>query len=283
LISGSLDSLFSLNIDFSNLVNGKPLSYHVNENNLKLQNITDAGQVMLINCNNSILSNIIVSGASNGIFLAYCHNSTLLRNKVESNKYGIELNYCKMSTISLNKVRGNLDGIYLYQCFNNTISTNSFDSDSTSIFLSESSDNSVKNNTILYSIVGIGVYGSDHNLLLNNNMSTSIFSRAGIDLQFSDENVISLNIIKEYECGMMFMWSKYNNITFNTLIGNAQCFYEDDGCVGNRFENNFCPHPSDTVIGYDLLIILGILSLISTTILLKYRKKMFPRDKIRVN
>jgi parallel beta-helix repeat protein len=284
LISGCLNSLLSLNIDSSNLVNGKPLSYHVNEENLELKNISDAGQVMLINCNNSFLSNIMVSGASNGIFLAYCHNSTLLRNRVESNTYGIELSHCYTSNISLNEGGGNIDGIYLYQCFNSTISMNSFSGDSTSIALYESCENdSVLNNTIRSSDVAIGVYGSDHNLLLNNDMNGSAFGLIGIDLQFSDENIISRNSIKEYECGMTFTWSKFNNITFNFLIRNGQCFYEDDGCEGNRFENNFCPHPSETVIGYDLLIILGILSLISTTILLKYRKKMFPRDKIRVN
>jgi parallel beta-helix repeat protein len=285
LISGSLDSLLSLSIDSSNLVNGKPLSYHINESNLELKNISNAGQVMLINCNNSILSNILVSGASNGIFLAYCHNSTLLRNKVESNSFGIGLNYCSMSNISLNEVGGNYYGIKLYQCSNNTISTNSLSMDSTSISLYQSCENNfIFNNTIRLSGIGIGIYGSNHNLLLNNNMNSSLFGNTGINLQFSDENVISGNEIKEYECGIMLIWSKYNNISLNSLIGNGRCFYEDDGCVGNIFDNNFCPHTNNTIImGYDLIFILGILSVGSTIIILKYRKKMVLKYKISVD
>ena len=136
------------------------------------------------------------------------------------------------------------------------------------------------NNTISLSDIGIGVYGSDRNLIMNNNINGSFFCRTGVNLEFSDENIISENQITQYECGIMLRWSSYNTISLNSLIENEQCFYEDDNCVGNTFENNFCPKTNIGIMGYDLGILIGILSLISLIIIIKYRNKMSPGGKL---
>jgi parallel beta-helix repeat protein len=62
LLLTSQEGLSSHNIDTTNLVNGKPLYYYVNKINLGSDNFTNAGQVILINCNESSISQIIITG-----------------------------------------------------------------------------------------------------------------------------------------------------------------------------------------------------------------------------
>ena len=104
LEAGSNIINYSHNIDTTNLVNGKPLNYYMNEINLKPNNFTNAGQVILVNCNDSLISNLNVSHSSTGITLFYCNNNSISGNTANNN---------------------NVHGIYLvFFCDNNDISGN---------------------------------------------------------------------------------------------------------------------------------------------------------------
>ena len=59
-IYGLLQDLQSHYIDTTNLVNGKPLYYYKSEIELGPNNFSNAGQVILVNCNNSVISNLII-------------------------------------------------------------------------------------------------------------------------------------------------------------------------------------------------------------------------------
>ena len=148
-VRGSVEELGSLNIDTTNLVNGKPLYYYTNETNLGPNNFTNAGQVILVNVVDSLISNLNIIDSLVGISLMYCNNNTISGNIVNNNMGGISLMYCNNNTISGNIANNNMGGIGLYNSNNNTIS-----------------GNTVNHNTDL----GIYLYSSDYNIVSGNTL-----------------------------------------------------------------------------------------------------------------
>ncbi|MFX1499551.1 MAG: NosD domain-containing protein [Promethearchaeota archaeon] len=184
------DTLRSHDIDTSNLVNGKPLYYYTNKINLGLSNFTNAGQVILINCNDSIVSNLNVSYNSVGISLYYCNNNTILENTANYN---------------------NEFGIYLWYSDYNTISENT----------------------------------------ANYNRAYETESKAyGIYLSNSNNNLIS----------------------GNTLLKNDEC-WKEMSCENNTFENNDCGRFQPAILGFNIFLLIGVISIISASIMKKHKSK----------
>ena len=104
------------NIDTTNLVNGNPVYYYSNEVNLGSDNFTNVGQAILINCNDSAISNLGLTGGSIGIILNRCNNNTITKNNATENTlYGISLEVCNNNIILENNASYNeLAGVYLY-------------------------------------------------------------------------------------------------------------------------------------------------------------------------
>ena len=119
-ISGGFEELCSHEIDTTNLVNGKPLYYYTNELNLGTNNFTNAGQVILVNCSDSLISNLNASYGG-GISLHYCKKNTLSNNTANNNDWvGIALSDSDNNTVSGNTANNNYHGIQLF--FNNACS-----------------------------------------------------------------------------------------------------------------------------------------------------------------
>ena len=127
-LSGSLAELASHSIDDTNLVNNKPVYYYVNETGLGSNNFTDAGQIILINCNNSIISGLNLSNSRpTGIYLGYSNNNTLSGNIASNNfYYGIWLVHSDNNTLSGNTINNNMIGIILFHSDNSNIILNCF-------------------------------------------------------------------------------------------------------------------------------------------------------------
>lgn len=96
---------YSQNIETSNLVNGKPLYYYVNEINLDSTNFTDAGQIILVSCENSLIYNLNLSYSETGISLINSDNITIKGNTVNHNRR---------------------NGLYLFGGGHNNVSKNNF-------------------------------------------------------------------------------------------------------------------------------------------------------------
>ena len=123
------------NTVINNTINGKRLVYWDGESNKTIEN--DAGQIILMKCNNITVENLEISNVSTGIFLFKtndCHirnnsissvgcgirlydssnNNTILDNNISFNGYiGILLGNCSNSIISSNVISNNWDGIYM--------------------------------------------------------------------------------------------------------------------------------------------------------------------------
>jgi parallel beta-helix repeat protein len=179
----------------------------------------------LVNCNDSLISNLNVSYTSTGISLYYCNNNTISGNTANYNNYiGIYLRYSDNNNIiSGNSANNNIaNGIWLISSNNNIISGNTANNNiANGIRLSVSDNNDIMGNTI------------------NNNYN-------GIYLKFSDSNTISGNIVNKHSrYGIYFRdHCDNNNIYLNCFTNNTINARDsgwnnlwDNGMIGNYWSD----------------------------------------------
>ncbi len=110
LLAGSYKNSVKNNTVKNNTVNGKSLIYLEDVSD---QTITDAGQVILVNCDNITVKNLDLSDTTIGIELFETNNSRILNTSVSNNHYGISLGYSSNNMLVGNDVSNNVGGISL--------------------------------------------------------------------------------------------------------------------------------------------------------------------------
>jgi len=256
------------NIDTSNIVDGKPIYYWVNQQDQEIPD--DAGYVGVVNCtnitvrdltltnndqgvlfvctNNSRIENVNVSNNNYGIVLLESSDNNLITgNTADSNRYGgIRVRYSSNNTLTNNIASSNkYHGIYLSSSSdNNTLLNNSASNNSgNGIYLLGSSNNNITNNTINSNAnYGIGLkyihFGtsSSNNSLVNNAVSNNSY---GIYLASSSNNVLTGNNASNNDCGIMMWGSNNNTITCNLVQNNIdRGFYSLHGNTNNNISYN---------------------------------------------
>ncbi|MFX1593874.1 MAG: nitrous oxide reductase family maturation protein NosD, partial [Promethearchaeota archaeon] len=269
-----IEDLCSYDIDTTNLVNEKPLYYYSNEENLGVSDFMNAGQILLVNCTNSIISNLDFSFCSNGIALYYCSTNKITGNTGDNQITGIMLFYSYNNIVSENiensndyygiyiaggynnSVIGNTAnsneryGIYLVGSNNNTLSGNSVSSNyDDGIYLDRSDYNSISGNTANSNMVGIRLGESNNNSISGNTANSNV---GGIYLEHGcNNNTITQNMIKgnsgiglTIEAGTMFFESSENSMFLNCFIDNGMNAYDegannywDNGIKGNYWDD----------------------------------------------
>jgi len=109
-IKGEELSDFINDVDTSNVRNGKPMYYWINEKDVKIP--SDAGFVALINCTRITVENLGIIGGQSMVFTY--------------RSQGIVLAFTINSTIRNTHIRGHYCGIWLYVSSDNTIYHNNF-------------------------------------------------------------------------------------------------------------------------------------------------------------
>jgi len=243
--SASLYHATSHSIGLGNLVNGKPIYYYVNQTNLEINNDWNIGQILLVNCNQSTLSNLIISSGSVGISLLYSYDNIISACILNHHTWGLNLALSHSNTISGVTLNYNMIAIELRESNFTTIKENRVLANDFGIFLSKSDNNQISGNFI------------------NNNL------RFGIYLDYSKFNLIKANTINSNDIGIylfghhMSRASNNNTVIDNILIGNNLCFFEGDDCTGNIFKNNYCaeaPLKGTGRIPFELIILISIIS-----------------------
>jgi parallel beta-helix repeat protein len=86
-------SNFMHSIDVSNLVNGKPIYYLVNQKDLVINSAThpQVGYLALINCTNVTVEGLTLTNNGEGLLLAHTSNSRITDNSITNNDWGIGL------------------------------------------------------------------------------------------------------------------------------------------------------------------------------------------------
>jgi len=250
--SSSIEELCSYDIDTTNLVNGKPLYYYTNEENLGSYNFANAGQVILVNCTDSIISNLDFSYCSNGIALYYCSANTILGNTGNNQRNGIMLFYSYKNTVTGNIENSNdFYGINIVGSHNNTISGNTANNNNRDgIYLSTSNNNTLSGNTANNNTRhGMYLFSSDYNNLSGNSLSYN--NDNGMYLAESNNNTITQSMIKdnlgfglEIHALVGLFDSSENVIYLNCFINNGGNAYDegtnnhwDNGIKGNYWSD----------------------------------------------
>ncbi len=220
---------------------------------------------------------------STGIKLSYVSNSRLIDNNCSSNVWGIYLHNSNYNTVSGNSVNNNVWGISLGWGVSlggnyNTVSGNTANDNSGSGIKLNGTYNTVSGNTASNNGEGIRLWGNNNiisgnsvnnngwGIILGSNYNTvsgntaNDNSGSGIYLD-GDYNTVSGNTANYNSNGISLYNSDNNDISGNALIGNDKCIVEEN-CEGNIFENNDCGK-DQPIPGYNLLFLLGILSVVA--------------------
>jgi parallel beta-helix repeat protein len=123
-VSGILLSYFTNDIDNSNMVNGKPIYYWVNQHNKQVP--VDAGYVAVVNCTNITVKDVNFANNWHGVLFVYTTGSFITNVNASNNRYGIYLYQSNGTTIVGNTVSNGWAGILLASSGNNTIFHNNF-------------------------------------------------------------------------------------------------------------------------------------------------------------
>jgi len=221
----------SHHIDTTNLVNGKPLYYYTNEIGLDINDFNNAGQVILVNCRDSLVSNLDVSHTSyigdndfsSGILLYYSSNNIISDNNASFGNTGIELIYSNDNTIKDNNVsNNNRKGIHTTYSNDIIISGN------------------IANDNIHY---GINLFNGDGNLVSGNTANNNQ-GYDGISLRLCDNNIVLRNTANNNEnCGIRSRGIN-NNISGNIANYNEQGIhievnYNNNNIIGNIVNHNY--------------------------------------------
>jgi parallel beta-helix repeat protein len=92
-------------IDSSNLIDGKPMYYWINEHDKNVP--SDAGYVALVNCTNITVSGLDLRKNGHGLMMAFTHNSTVANCNISNNDFGLFMWASENNTIIHNNFVNN--------------------------------------------------------------------------------------------------------------------------------------------------------------------------------
>ena len=207
----NLYDLTTYSIDTSNTVNGKPIIYYSNRDNLVPADFFNSGQVMLVNCNNSLISNLTLSQSTAGIMI-----------------YGG--NYNNLS--NLNLYDHSWSGIFIQESSHNTIESSTISNQYNGVYIIDGSTfNIIENNNISNNMNGITL-GNNSNIVRNNIISNNL--QMGLYTLWQTTG----NLI-------------YNNSFIGNSVnaGEDGVNFWDNGLIGNYWDNYNGVDANDDGIG----------------------------------
>ena len=265
------DGLFAWDSFFNtvenNMVNGKSLVYLEDVSNYKVE---DAGQVILVNCNNITVENLDLSNTSVGVVLSGTENSIITNNTISSNDmYGIDLDSSPNNIITGNNVCNNGDdGIFLDYSSNNTITSNNASNNNRGgICLRYSTNNNIRGNTVRnndYS--GIYLSGASNYDIIGNNISNNAFGILLDNFDSINNTLIYLNNFINNTSNVFSSDSNnilnsaeklkytYKGKTYMNYLGNYWYDYEGNDGNGDGVGDSAYTFNSDNEDNYPLMM-----------------------------
>ncbi|MEW6070333.1 MAG: right-handed parallel beta-helix repeat-containing protein [Candidatus Thermoplasmatota archaeon] len=254
---------FYHDIDTSNTINGKPIYYIIEKNNLTFDSIS-IGYLGLISCNNITVKNIELKNNTQGLLLVNTTCSTITTNFIHNNAGdgtigvfippinigdGIHLLFSSSNTITANQIYNNDNGIALSRSSNNNISANQIYNNSLyGVSLCESSNNNINANSVYNNNYGILLYDSSYNNLSAN----SVYNNDnGIYLFSSSNNNINANqIYNNFQHGICLSDSmetaagggtlRWYSPSDNIICTNSVYNNSDGIFLSSSLNNNIC-------------------------------------------
>lgn len=197
-------TMSSYTIATTNEVFGNDIYYYVDTNNLDSTDFTNAAQIILVNCNNSIIRNFNLNNVSSGISIHYSNNNSISEN---------HLNYNSIQEIY---IKGNKNNIT-----DNDIKNGGPSYFGGSIYVSGSNCSILRNNVsdgggYYYSIAIAGAF---------NNISQNIINYGnGMSISGTNATVLMNTIYNSSREGLYL-----DNTNYATVIGNDISYCMDKG------------------------------------------------------
>ncbi|MFX1593110.1 MAG: right-handed parallel beta-helix repeat-containing protein [Promethearchaeota archaeon] len=240
-------------IDTTNLVNDGHLYFYANRTDLNANELSNAGQIHLINCSNSIISNLDLSDGAVSISLYDCNNIKVKYNNLSSNRlWGLYAEACNKIIIENNFIDFNTEGLELRDFNNSMVLGNSINNNVMyGIYLAGGYNNAFVNNCINSNgYRGIRMFGF---CLYNNFTNNEFIDNPNEGLSFgyySSYNIISGNIFKGSLIGVdVDSYSSYNLFYKNFFMDN-ELDVEDDS-LNNKWNNTQIGNYWDAYVGFD--------------------------------
>ena len=242
---------FMQSIDVSNLINGKPVCYLINQKDLLINPTTypEIGYLAIINSVNVTIEGLTLKNNVQGLLLANTNNSRITDNNMTNNGWsGINLWRSSFNTFSGNKITNNENGdLFLGLSDNNIICENNITNNGyTGIRLWWSFNNIVSENNVANNEeCGISLGGPHdypfYNSVFGNNVTNN---EVGIELDYGSNNGIFTNNVKDNEVGISLIGASNNSIFQNNISNNNHYGVLLDSSrtyvTNNRFyHNNF--------------------------------------------
>ncbi len=251
-------------ISNDNLINSKPLYYYKNSNTVNIDSIP-MGQLILANCDDFEVKNLVIQNTDVGIQIVYSSNINISGCDVLNNRYGLWFLSSSNNEIDNNKLNSNeIGGIYLTSSSNNEIRSNEIKFNYNGIFGISSSNNIVNGNTILSNTKnGIHLRDSNLNFIENNDLNSN--DENGILIEDnSNNNTINKNDIYLNNQYGISLWTSpkstiTNNIISSNLYDGIQLEFSSSSTkiIGNDIldnENGILVHESpDNIIKFNII------------------------------
>lgn len=212
---------FVSDVDLSNTVNGKPILYIVNKNNMNisLRTHSQVGYIAIVNSTNITVEDLKMENRNlQGILLAYSTNSTIKNMTLTNNFIGLVTCSSSGNRILENNVTANdEEGMLFGQSYNNRIFRNIVKANGGS---------------------GIKMHSSWNNILSGNNINANAY--AGIYLEVSSNNNVIDNIVTATDgCGILLDGVSGNSVLGNNVTNNKVGIELNWAMLNTFHHNNF--------------------------------------------
>jgi parallel beta-helix repeat protein len=217
-----------------NVVAGKQFGFFFRESDLSI-NGSLYGQMMLIDCDEVVVSGMNTVGVTNAVEISWSRNCGITQSFLEADSYAIDITgstncfvtesrieggvglavssniECTNFNISTNTVIGEANGIY-FSGDDSFISKNSVSSAYYGIALGKAANNTISSNTLYQSKIGVQLDNeASNNFLYYNKFAYSDFFQA---LDYGDDNVWDDGISRGN------FWSDYSGTGVYNISGN---------------------------------------------------------------
>jgi len=214
-------------IDTSNMINGKPIYYLLNQNNLTFDETKEIGFLAFINCTNILVKNINLSNNFEGLLLANVKNATVNNSDFSNCDHGIWISNSNNVTIKNCSTDNNyFFGIWLENTEDSIVENCKLSNNGCGIYNTENSNNNKIKNCILDSnYVGIDIR-QDCNY--NEIKYCKFTNNKGYGLRVQDHTL--------YQCNNN---SFHHNIFINNTINSYDPYenFWDDNTQGNFWDD----------------------------------------------
>jgi parallel beta-helix repeat protein len=170
-----IESLWYNSFDSFNTVDGRPVYYYLNQNNVLFDQSVfpeGIGYLAFVNCTRIVVRDLNINSAS-GIIFAYTNDSVVTKNNVTESTKGVDLIHSDDNLITENNFSNNGWGIYVIEGKGNRISGNVVKGNWKGLHIEANSANHFIGNTIEGNELGLYVTGSHQNLYRNNFIDNS--------------------------------------------------------------------------------------------------------------